>query len=133
MTSSLDPEAWANLDRARRSLEAARKLLDEGFPDFAASRAYYGAFYAASAVLQAEGIEFKKHGGAITAVHQHLIKTGRLDVSFGKDLRYLYEMRLVGDYGESRHVPEDEAREVIEIAARVVNALSEMISGNQSR
>lgn len=68
-------------------------MTEDGFHDVAASRAYYAVFYAASAALMAEGLGFTKHGGLITAVHQHLIKPGRLDVAFGKDPRFLLATR----------------------------------------
>ncbi|MBI4559314.1 MAG: HEPN domain-containing protein [Candidatus Hydrogenedentes bacterium] len=38
-------EIEALLTRAAESLAAARILLKDGFPDFAASRAYYALFY----------------------------------------------------------------------------------------
>ncbi len=41
--------------RARGSIEAAEMLLLGGHPDFAASRAYYAAFYCASALLLSAG------------------------------------------------------------------------------
>jgi hypothetical protein len=40
--------------KARQSLSAARLLLDNGFPDYATSRAYYTMFYIASAFLEGE-------------------------------------------------------------------------------
>ena len=45
-------ELW---QRAQEALRATRTLLAAGFSDFAAARAYYVAFYAASALLLAEG------------------------------------------------------------------------------
>jgi len=44
-------EIAAYLERAQQSLEAAKELASSGYFDFAASRAYYTAFYAATAVL----------------------------------------------------------------------------------
>jgi HEPN domain len=44
-------ELW---QRAQEALRATGTLLAAGFPDFAAARAYYAAFYAASALLLAE-------------------------------------------------------------------------------
>ncbi len=44
--------------------------------DFAASRAYYAVFYASSALLLKEGLEFGKHSGVIAAIHQKFIKIG---------------------------------------------------------
>ncbi len=53
-------ELW---QRAQEALRATGTLLAAGFPDFAAARAYYAAFYAASALLLAEGKTFRSHRG----------------------------------------------------------------------
>jgi uncharacterized protein (UPF0332 family) len=63
-------EIQANIHRAEKSVEASRKLAQEGFFDFAASRAYYAAFYAATALIMQEGMEFGKHSGVIAAIHR---------------------------------------------------------------
>ena len=48
-----DPQVLDNLlEKARRSFEAAENLLENGHADFAVSRAYYGCFYTAEALLQ---------------------------------------------------------------------------------
>jgi uncharacterized protein (UPF0332 family) len=49
------PEQQRLLDKADRSLQAARELNDAGFAEFAASRAYYAMFYIAEAFLEGEG------------------------------------------------------------------------------
>jgi len=53
------------LEKASRSLEMARKNAAE-FPEFAASRAYYTMFYAATALLLRKGLQFKTHNGVIS-------------------------------------------------------------------
>lgn len=50
-------------------LSAASELAARRF-DFAANRAYYASFYAASAVLLVAGRKFVKHSGVRGAVHQ---------------------------------------------------------------
>ncbi len=59
-------EITANLERADTNLEVARELLDKGYYDVSASRAYYAAFYAASALLLNKGLDTSKHSGLIT-------------------------------------------------------------------
>ena len=44
-------EVHAFLEKAARSLDAARVLLANGDADFAASRAYYGCFYVAESLV----------------------------------------------------------------------------------
>ena len=113
-------EVLANLKRAEESIEAARKLVSEGYYDFAASRAYHAAFYGATALLLKEEMEFGKHSAVIAAIHQHFIRPGRLDMQFGKDLNWLFELRAVGDYGVTVHVPTEDANKAIETANRFV-------------
>ena len=99
MTSPFADEIAANLDRSVQSIEAARQLTSNGYFDFAASRAYYAAFYAATAVLLQEGLELSKHSAVIASIHQRFVKTGKLDKEQGKTLNWLFELRGVGDYG----------------------------------
>jgi uncharacterized protein (UPF0332 family) len=119
-------EIAANVERAEQSLAAARELAARGFPDFAASRAYYVAFYASTAALLNEGIEMSKHSGVIAAVHQRLVKTGRLDKEQGRGLNWLFELRSVGDYGVTVHVSPPDAQRAIQVAEdflRVIRSL----------
>jgi len=50
-------EIASNLERAETNLKAAKDLLEKSYYDIAASRAYYSAFYGASALLLSEGID----------------------------------------------------------------------------
>lgn len=79
-------EIFAYLERAEQSILAANELFSRGFYDFAASRAYYAAFYAATAILLNERLEFSKHSGVIAAIHQRFVKTGKLSREHGKNL-----------------------------------------------
>ncbi len=47
----MKPEVPAYLDKARDSLQAAAKLLQDGFAAFAMSRTYYAMFYIAEGLL----------------------------------------------------------------------------------
>lgn len=49
MSHTYAQEIAANLERADTSIRAARDLISSGYFDFAASRAYYAAFYGATA------------------------------------------------------------------------------------
>lgn len=124
-------EIQANIHRAEKSVEASRKLAQEGFFDFAASRAYYAAFYAATALILQEGKEFGKHSGVIAAIHRHFIKTGRLGKEFGKDLNWLFELRGVGDYGVTAHVPREDALKAIDAAERFLTKVRSILEMNQ--
>lgn len=84
MNSKYPNEITSNLERAEESIKAARELLKAGYFDFAALRAYYAAFYASTAVLLNQELEFRKHGSVIAAIHQKFVKTGKLNKKFEK-------------------------------------------------
>jgi uncharacterized protein (UPF0332 family) len=69
-------ETDALMSRARRSLIAARLLLEAGSPDFAASRAYYAMFYAAEALLLSRGLAFSKHEAVIAEFAREFVRSG---------------------------------------------------------
>ncbi len=127
MTLSGPDEMAANLERSARSIEAAWEMLSKGYYDFAASRAYYGVFYAATALLLRDGLEFSKHGGVIAAMHQRFVKTGKLSREYGKDLNWLFELRGIGDYGGLTHVSQQDAEQAIQAAGKIIEAIRSLL------
>lgn len=115
-------EVAAYMERARKSLEAAKGLRQDGYHDFAASRAYYAAFYAASALVVNIGLDSSKHSGVIAIIHRDFVRTGKLDKEHGKDLNWLFELRSVGDYGIVMHVTEYDCTQAIQIAEQFIQA-----------
>ena len=127
MKPEYEQEIAANLERAEKSIQAAKELAASGFYDFAASRAYYAAFYAATAVLLDEGLEFSKHSGVIASIHQRLVKTGKLDKEKGKELNWLFELRNVGDYGVTIHVSQQDAERAVQVAENFLRAIKSLL------
>jgi uncharacterized protein (UPF0332 family) len=127
VTSQHGAETAARRGRAEHSVEAARLLASRGYHDFAASRGYYAAFYAAKAGLLQEGLEFSKHSAVIAAVHQHYVKTGRLHSEQGKAPNWLFELRGVADYGGAVHVSQDQVQQAIEAAAAFLEAIKHLL------
>ena len=127
MTELYAEEIAANLERATQSIQAARDLASKGYYDFAASRAYYGAFYAATAVLLSEGVGMSKHSGVIASIHQRFVKTEKLTREQGKRLNWLFELRNIGDYGGTAHVSRDQAEQAIEAAESFLKAIRSLL------
>lgn len=82
--------------KARDSLSAAEILLREGYPGFAASRAYYAMFYVAEAFLEGEGLSYSKHSAVIAAFGEKFAHAGIVPTEFH---RFLLEAQ------EARHNP----------------------------
>lgn len=84
--------------KAEDSLASARRELEAQAYDFAVNRLHYAAFYAVSAALLERQLSFKKHTGVRATFHREFIKTGLLDVKWGKLYDQFFEDRQEGDY-----------------------------------
>lgn len=115
-------EISENLGRAQTSIKAAKDMIEKEYYDIAASRAYYAAFYAASALLLKENIDTSKHSGVIASIHRLFVKEGKLDKAQGRNLQWLFDLRGVGDYGVSEHVASGEAYKAVKVAEDFLEA-----------
>jgi uncharacterized protein (UPF0332 family) len=91
-------EVSALLEKAERSFAAADLLLHAGDADFAVSRAYYGWYYVAEALLLSEGLRYSRHGQVISQYGQRFAVTNRLDRRFHRLLGRAFELRQLADY-----------------------------------
>ncbi len=127
MTLRYTEEIKANLERAEQSIQAARELITSSYYDFAVSRAYYAAFYAATALLLAEELTFSKHSGVIAHIHQKFVKIGKLDTQRGKDLNWLFELRSTADYDVTVRISPQDASRAIKAAEDFLKASKSLI------
>ena len=125
-------EIGSLLARADASLRAAELLCTEKLYDDCASRAYYAAFYGASALILSRALKYRKHGQVLGAVHRDFVKPGLLASAHGKNLNWLFELRAVGDYGEIRHVESQDAREAIHVALSFLKEVRRLCIGKLS-
>ena len=108
--------------RAEQALRTAKHDVSLSY-NAAASRAYYGAFYAVSALFELEGQQFSKHTAVRAAVHRDLVNTDRWDESLGEDYSMLVALREIADYGGMRSTSREEARAAIRAAERIIDAV----------
>jgi uncharacterized protein (UPF0332 family) len=105
----LKAEATDYWQRAVQALQTAEGLI-ESDPDAAASRAYYAAFYAVSALFALQQQVFVKHTAVERAVHRDLVRPGHWPVEAGASYSWLASLRNTGDYGGGDHVEPEDAR-----------------------
>ena len=123
----MNEEIQALVRKSRKALEAGRLMLSGGFPEQAASEAYYAMFYAAKAMLLREGKRLKQHKQVIRAFKNLAAKTGRSRfydlLSNGFKLRHFaaYETDLVVK------VSEDRARAALNAANEFLNVAEEYL------
>jgi uncharacterized protein (UPF0332 family) len=113
--------------KAHQSLSAAKFILDGGYPDYAASRAYYAMFYIAEAFLEGEGLSFSKHSAVISAFGREFARTGRVPVKFHQFLIRSQELRNAGDYGEINAVTANQAADSIAQAEEFLELAQNLI------
>ena len=102
------------LTKAQRSFRVAEGLLEGGHADFAASRAYYGCFYTAEALLLSEGLSYSRHSQVVAQFGQRFAKTGELDARYHRLLIEAFGLRQAADYSALPDtVSEEDARHVI--------------------
>lgn len=93
------------VDIVRYRMENAQKMLIEveshrenGFYNTAVNRMYYACYYAACAILIANGIETKSHDGVRQMLGMHFVLTGKLSPDLGRFYSRLFSKRSTGDY-----------------------------------
>ena len=84
--------------RAEESLASARREFQAESYMIAVNRIYYAAFYAACAALLERGQTFRKHSGVRAAFHSACVKTGLVDMEWGRYYDHLFEDRQEADY-----------------------------------
>ena len=110
--------------RALRALASGTQLIKTD-PDSAASRAYYAAFHALTALFALRGQTFSKHSALRGALHRELIKTGHWDVKLGRAYDFLMDMRETGDYGGLVSVKPNDAKMALDKAKTIIEAVKQ--------
>lgn len=115
------------MEQACDNLSAAKLLLEKGYPDIAASRAYYTMFYVAEAFLEGDGLAFSKHSAVVGAFGLHFSKTGRVPQELHRYLIDAEDARHTADYGPRIHINAARATELIEHAERFLEVAQQII------
>ncbi len=110
------------LEKARRSFDVAEATLEQGHADFAISRAYYGCFYIAQAMLLSEGLEYASHGQVVAQFGLHFAKTNLLDPTFHRLLSRAFQLRQGADYATSVVIEPEWVQEILEGGRRFLAA-----------
>lgn len=117
----------AMLDKAQRTLKAARQHFQAGDHDFASSKAYYAVFHVMQAALLTKGLTFSKHAGVIGAFAQHFLKAGFFPKEWSRAIQKLRHNRETGDYGYLLSIGQEEAQEDLKKAEEIVKAVERYV------
>jgi len=119
--------ATSQWQRALRTLASGVQLVDTD-PDSTASRAYYAAFHALTALFALQGQTFSKHSALRGALHRELIKTGQWAAELGRAYDFLMDIRETGDYGGLISVSRNDAVIALAKAESIIQAVKQHCS-----
>lgn len=114
--------------KGRRSLGAAKTLLDQGDADFSVSRSYYAMFYVTEALLLSRNLVSSKHSGILSLLFEHFVKPGLIQKSLHQDFHRLFDLRQEGDYWSESTITIEVAKESLETARQFIAAIERLIS-----
>jgi uncharacterized protein (UPF0332 family) len=115
------------LEKAREDIETAGELLTLGRYRAAVNRAYYAQFSITSAVLLTKKLERSKHSGVEAAFNQYFIKTGIIEVQFGKIFDYARKKREEGDYTAKAAFDQETAEKIVKDARRFIRRMKDYL------
>ena len=118
----MNAQIQAILDKATESLAAARLLAEQGYPNFAASRAYYTMFYTTEALLLHRDLSFSSHSAVIAAYGKEYSKTKDLVPKYHKYLIAVQDFRSQGDYDYGPGVSKGHAKSAVDWAEEFLEA-----------
>ncbi len=133
MNEKAHERATKELSRAKKSLLAAKTLLEEELFEDCVSRAYYAVLHAAKAALALSEIEVGSHVGVRSMFGLHLVKSGKIEKEFAKILTAEQEDREIGDYEIYIDIEPERADQRVDEAEKFVQRIEHyLLTCNQS-
>lgn len=115
------------IQRALETLKEADYNADGGYYNTAVNRLYYAAYYAASALMLANGIEANTHTGVKTMLSLRFVRTGKLDPAHAKAFMTLFENRQSGDYEDFVYCDQETYSTLRPQSEAFINEVSKLI------
>lgn len=135
MNETLDEQSRLSLvryrlERADETIVEAKLLADAGHFNATMNRLYYACFYAALALLVANGISTASHAGVKTMLGLHFVSQGLLDKEHGKTFSRLFEIRHTGDYDDFVYCDNEMTDEYTPKAEAFIQAIKKLLADN---
>jgi uncharacterized protein (UPF0332 family) len=127
MNPSALEQAYRILDKAEDALQTAKHDLKGGFLLATANRAYYACYYCMTALLYTQDLYAKTHQGVRAKFSEIFIKTSLLPIEVSDDIALLFKYRQEADYDLEADISEDDAKELIEKAASILQIVKQFL------
>lgn len=115
------------LQKALKNLDQADNLCSMEYWDLAANRYYYACYHAIQALLIDSGLSCHTHAGLIASFGMHFVRTGKVDVSYGRFVSRLEQLRERSDYNCNYDVSEDEVMTMKEPTHQLISKIHDLL------
>jgi Uncharacterized conserved protein related to C-terminal domain of eukaryotic chaperone, SACSIN len=114
------------MENAEKTFAEVAVHRENGFYNTAVNRLYYSCYYAATAILVANGIEVKSHDGVRMNLGKHIVQTGMLSPELGRFFSRLFSKRSTGDYDDFFNHTLENVDELIPDAKLFIQAIKDL-------
>jgi uncharacterized protein (UPF0332 family) len=121
----MDEEQEELIEAAWKKLDVAKKLREEGDLADSVSRAYYGMFHAARAMLLEEGSKPKTHQGVISELGKLFRES--LDPELISEMSQIQSLREDADYEPYFKIEKQRAEEVLQTAEKLIDQIEDKL------
>ena len=125
------PELNALMQKARQTYDAAQLLLERGYRDSAASRAYYAMFHAAQALLLDRGLSYSSHSAVIAAFGREIARPGVMEARFHRYLIDAQDVRNAADYAIEPALDEERVQTLLSRCQEFLEAAEQVLSAEE--
>lgn len=125
---TLQDELKGMLSKARRYVNSAEILCQQGDYDSAMSRLYYVMFYGAEALLLSRGQTYSSHRGVISAFAKEFIKPGLLPKEMHQWFREGFDKRQISDYDFLTGISEGDVMDLKEKAENFLSSIEAFLT-----
>jgi uncharacterized protein (UPF0332 family) len=115
------------LERAREDLDTAEELLSLNRYRASVNRAYYALFGITTALLLTKKVERSKHTGVEAAFNQYFIKSGIIEIEFGKIFDFIRKKREESDYASKAMIDKTTASNIVKDAKRFMERIEKYL------
>ena len=127
MASELSTRLVARLEKARRKLATAKRLLDEAEFEDAAGRACDAMYHAAHAALLPKRASPRTHKGLAMMLSMHRVKGGDISIDLYRAFVAARDQREYGDYEVASIIGPELAQRTVADAGAFVDAVEALL------
>jgi len=115
------------IEKAREDIASACANKDQGRYQNAVRDTYFACFHAFTAILFKEEKSFKKHREVRALLHHDYVRTGKIDVVWGKHYDWLFDNRQKADYRPLVNFAPDQVSDIVEKSIRFVAEMEKLL------